>query len=148
MTVTFARATRRDVRPIAGILAAWRQETDWMPPASGAQDHRAAARLLLSRTTVTVVRRRRRVLGFIAVSGRSVQSLYLAPEARGQDLGRRLLEAAKTRASRLELWTHQANAPARRFYARQGFYENRLTNGEANDDNMPDVHLVWARAAP
>ncbi len=92
-----------------------------------------------------MVRSRRHVLGFIARSGASIQSLYLAPQARGQGLGRRLLDHAKAGADRLDLWTHQANREARAFYARQGFFENRLTNGEGNDEKLPDVHLIWAK---
>ncbi|MGB5558716.1 MAG: GNAT family N-acetyltransferase, partial [Paracoccaceae bacterium] len=108
--------------------------------------HRAAARLLLDRTQVTVARHRRRTVGFIALKDGAVQSLYLTRPARGQGIGRSLLDHAKSRHHRLELWTFQANTNARRFYARHGFYENRLTNGEGNDQNLPDVHLVWARS--
>lgn len=145
MTVVLTPAARRHVAPIAGILGHWRKEAGWMPSANTLQQDRAAARLLLRRTEVTIARRPFRVLGFIALSGKIVQALYLAPEAVGQGLGRSLIDHAKARTDRLELWTHQANSAARRFYLRQGFYENRLTNGEDNDERQPDVHLVWAR---
>lgn len=145
MTVMLTPAARRHATPIAGILGHWRQEAGWIPSESTPHQDRAAARLLLRRTEVTLARRRFRVLGFIALSGKIVQALYLAPEAVGQGLGRSLIEHAKARTDRLELWTHQANSAARGFYVKQGFYEKRLTNGEDNDDRLPDVHLVWAR---
>ena len=40
------------------------------------------------------------------------------------------------------LWTFVANAPARRFYAREGFVEVRRTGGE-NEEGLPDVLLKW-----
>ena len=116
-----------------------------MPYARDVRRHRADARLLIDRTEVTVARYRRDVVGFIAMQDGAVQSLYLARPARGQGIGQHFLDLAKARADRLELWTYQANMAARRFYARQGFYEHRLTNGEDNDQNLPDVHMVWSR---
>lgn len=52
-------------------------------------------------------------------------ALYVAPEQRGGDLGRQLVEAGKAWASdhgfdRLQLYVTAANARARRFYARCG----------------------------
>ena len=116
-----------------------------MPNRHDPRQFRAQARLLLDRTEVTLARCAHCPVGFIALRHGTIHSLYLAPQARGQGIGRHLLDHAKARHRRLDLWTHQANSGARSFYARQGFYENRLTNGEGNDENLPDVHLVWAR---
>jgi len=146
VNVTLGPATRRDVQPIARILGGWAAETAWIPAPDTPDPHRDDARLLLDRTEVTVARHRRRAIGFIALNNGAVQSLYLATAMRGLGIGRLLLDHAKSRHSRLELWTYQANARARRFYARHGFYENRLSNGEGNDQKLPDVHMVWARS--
>ena len=145
MNVSLAPAARRDAGPIATILGGWSDEADWMPRLNDQRQLRANARLLLDRTEVTVARHCRHTIGFIAVRCGTVHSLDLAPSARGQGIGRHLLDHAKARHRRLDLWTFQANTAARRFYARQGFYQNRLTNGEGNDETLPDVHLVWAR---
>lgn len=147
MTVVFTPAARRHARPIAAILEDWNEEADWMPNRPDPRRFRVQACLLLDRTEVTLARHRHRhrPVGFIALRHGIIHSLYLAPPARGQGIGRRLLDLAKARHRRLDLWTHQANTGARNFYAQQGFYENRLTNGEANDEKLPDVHLVWAR---
>jgi putative acetyltransferase len=45
---------------------------------------------------------------------------------------------------RLSLWTFQANEGARRFYAREGFAEVRMTEGD-NEEGLPDVLLEWVR---
>ena len=145
MNVVLTNAKPGDAKPIASILSDWIDETDWMPRLHSVDQDQAHALLLLDRTEVTVARARRRIVGFMATRDASVHALYLAPQARGQGIGRHLLDHAKERHRRLDLWTFQANTAARRFYVGQGFYENRLTNGEGNDENLPDVHLVWAR---
>ena len=145
MTITLTAAKSGDARAIAAILSGWIDETEWVPRIHTHDEDRAHARLLLERTEVTVARARRHVVGFMALRDRSIHSLYLAPDIRGQGIGQHLVEGAKARHRRLDLWTFQANTPARRFYARQGFYEARLTNGEGNDEKLPDVQMVWAR---
>jgi GNAT superfamily N-acetyltransferase len=60
-------------------------------------------------------------------------------------LGRRLLDLAKERADGLlELWTFQVNAPARRFYERNGFVAVELTDGTGNEEREPDMRYRWA----
>ena len=60
--------------------------------------------------------------------------------------GRRMsARRAKARSPRLELWTFQANTRARAFYAREGFAEVKLTDGQGNDEELPDVRMVWNR---
>ena len=70
--------------------------------------------------------------------------LYLAPESRGLGIGDSLMALAKAeRPGGLQLWAFQANAPARRFYARHGFVEVELTDGLTNEEREPDVRMVW-----
>lgn len=145
MTIKLLPAARRDVRPIAAILSGWIDETEWMPRIHTHEDDRAHARLLLDETEVTVACKGRSVMGFMALRDTSIHSLYLAPDLRGQGIGRRFVDEAKTRHCCLDLWTFQANLRARRFYASQGFYATRLTNGEGNDEKLPDVQMVWTR---
>ena len=86
--------------------------------------------------------------GFLARDGERIHALYTHPRARRQGIATRLMNEAKTRAKRLELWTAQANLPARAFYAQHGFYAAALTNGQGNDDGLPDMRLKWERDAP
>ena len=67
--------------------------------------------------------------------------------ARGRGVGKALLDTAKARSDRLELWCFQANAGARRFYAREGLAEVERTDGAGNDEKLPDVRLVWPAPA-
>lgn len=74
----------------------------------------------------------------------ALDHLYVSPERRGRGIGDRLVELAKSeRPLGLELWTFQANALARRFYARHGFVEVELTDGAGNEEREPDARLVW-----
>ncbi|MDF0599857.1 GNAT family N-acetyltransferase [Psychromarinibacter sp. C21-152] len=138
-------ARRRDVPRLAGILGGWVQETVWMPKLHDAEEDRAHVAMLIDRFEVTAARDWRGAQGFLARDGGWVHSLYVAPRARGQGVGARLLEAAKARTGRLELWCFQANLDARRFYARHGFAEVEFTDGAENDEKLPDVRLVWER---
>jgi len=43
----------------------------------------------------------------------------------------------------LRLWVFQRNERARAFYAKNGFLELELTDGDANEEKMPDVLMHW-----
>lgn len=138
-----APATDRDAPRLARIMGGWITETPWIPNLHTADQDVAHVRNMIARFDVTVGRSYRGPQGFLARDGATVHALYLAPRARGRGLGKRLLDDAKARAGRLELWCFQANVRARRFYAREGFAEVELTDGAGNDEKLPDVRLVW-----
>jgi GNAT superfamily N-acetyltransferase len=84
------------------------------------------------------------VVGFLALAPGWIEQLYLAPEWRGRGIGDRLVALAKERQpDGLELWTFQANEPARRFYERHGFAAVESTDGQGNEEREPDVRYVW-----
>lgn len=132
---------------MAAILGGWVRETAWMP-----QVHSPAQDLEFCRGLVTdarvLVLRLPQVAGFLARSGPVIAALYLAPDARGQGHGGRLLAAATALrlaegGRDLSLWTFQANHGARRFYSRAGFAEVEWTDGAGNDERLPDVRMIW-----
>ena len=143
---------RRHAEACAAILDGWIEETAWMPRLHDLESIRwFVGEVLLGGQHVWVAFERARPVGFIALeaapgedgSAPVVSALYLAPDARGRGIGRRLLEEAKRAApGGLELWTFQANEDARRFYAREGFTERRRTDGE-NEERLPDVLMGW-----
>lgn len=85
------------------------------------------------------------VAGFIMRDAERVHALYVHPRAQGHGVGRQLLNDAKAHSARLELWTLQSNHLARAFYLAQGFSEVAHTEGEGNDEGLPDVCLVWQK---
>jgi GNAT superfamily N-acetyltransferase len=50
-----------------------------------------------------------------------IDQLYVLPQAQGRGLGTALLQVAQNTFARLQLWTFQRNAQARRFYESRGF---------------------------
>ena len=83
--------------------------------------------------------------GFLTRNGEDIPALYVADHARGRGLGKALLDDAKTGTPALTLWTFEANARARAFYAREGFTELTRTDGARNDEGLPDIRLGWTR---
>ena len=123
---------------MAVVLGDWCRATPWMPKLHSRDADLWFAGHLLASQSVRVVGE----AGFLAREGGTVTALYLAPAARGAGLGRLLLDDAK-RAGPLGLWTFQANIGARRFYAREGLVEVRMTDGAGNDEKLPDVWMEW-----
>ena len=84
--------------------------------------------------------------GIIAFRDGWIEQLYVRPAAQGRGIGTELLGIAKSAFERLELWTFQRNAPARRFYEARGFTLAEETDGARNDEQEPDARYVWMRA--
>ena len=84
-----------------------------------------------------------RVAGVLALEGKDVDRLYVAPEAQGRSIGTALLEHAKSLNPRgLTLITNQSNTGARRFYERHGFTARKFGMSPP-PENEPDVAYAW-----
>ncbi len=134
-----------DAEPLAQILADWIDETAWMPDIHTPDEDIRFLTHLITTCDVTTAHDRHGPQGFLARDGTKIHALYLVPDIRGRGLGKQLLDRAKSRSDRLELWSFQSNAGARAFYAREGFDEVELTDGADNDEQVPDVRLVWTK---
>ena len=82
--------------------------------------------------------------GFIGLEGEHIAGLFVRSGSRSRGLGHALLEAARAGRAGLSLSVYEKNAPARRFYEREGF---RLA-GRGVDGNTGETELamVWRRA--
>jgi GNAT superfamily N-acetyltransferase len=87
-----------------------------------------------------------RMTGLIAFRDEWIEQLYVLPEAQGRGVGTVLLDVAKRASVRLQLWTFQRNAPARRFYEARGFAVVEQTDGAGNEEQEPDARYLWTRA--
>ena len=85
------------------------------------------------------------VLGFVAITDKWLHHLYVDPNAQRGGLGSALLRRAMAKRTTLNLWVFQQNVPARKFYTSHGFKEVELTDGQANEEKTPDVHMRWNR---
>lgn len=118
----------------------------WLPDLHTPEEDLAFfAERVLPEQTVLVFEREGEAAGFIAFADGWVHHLYIAPEHWMNGCGSALLYRAKAAAAQLELWAFQGNARARRFYAKHGFAEVELTDGDGNQEKTPDVRLLWAR---
>jgi putative acetyltransferase len=87
-------------------------------------------------------------LGYIAFRPDFVEHLFIRPASQGQGVGVALLEHAKQGAAELSLWTFQQNLRARRFYEKHGFFVVVETDGQDNEEKLPDVLYRWRRVEP
>lgn len=83
------------------------------------------------------------ITGFASFHECWLNHLYVDPEYQTTGIGGSLLRHIQERSDTLQLWTFQQNHRARRFYARHGFEEAEKTDGCANEENTPDIRLVW-----
>lgn len=83
--------------------------------------------------------------GIIAFREGWIDQLYVLPEAQRRGVGKDLLQVAQNAFDRLQLWTFQRNAPARRFYEARGFALIQETDGAGNEEKEPDALYLWTR---
>ena len=83
--------------------------------------------------------------GFIALLPGWIDHLYVAPASHRRGIGTSLLQSAQAIQSELRLYTFQSNKNARSFYERHGFLIEEMTNGERNEEKMPDTTYRWSR---
>ena len=83
--------------------------------------------------------------GIIAFREGWIDQLYVLPEAQRRGVGKDLLQVAQNAFDRLQLWTFQRNAPARRFYEARGFALIQQTDGARNEEKEPDALYLWTR---
>ncbi len=83
------------------------------------------------------------MVGFIAFQPGWIDHLYVLPERLRCGIGSLLLTFAQQQQSELRLYTFQSNARARAFYERFGFVIEELTDGERNEEKMPDITYLW-----
>lgn len=85
-----------------------------------------------------------RPLAVLVLDGDWIDQLYVEPACTGRGLGSRLVELAKARRPEgLQLWTFASNTAAQRFYLRHDFVVVETTDGSGNEENAPDIRLVW-----
>ncbi|HLQ18560.1 MAG TPA: GNAT family N-acetyltransferase [Tabrizicola sp.] len=144
---TISDADRADVGGLARIMGDWVRETPWMPVLHTPEKDENFVAGLLGSHKLPVARRGTERLGFLARQGGQVQALHVAAGSRGLGLGKALRDEVKLGEPIVELWTFQANDRAVAFYTREGFREATRTDGRGNDERLPDIRLIWRRAA-
>lgn len=83
--------------------------------------------------------------GHIALLPGWIDHLYVDPDFHGKGIGKSLVRLAQAEQTELRLYTFQSNARARTFYERLGFTIEELTDGQRNEEKMPDMTYYWSR---
>lgn len=86
------------------------------------------------------------MLGFIGVSGCKVEMLFVAPQARGQGVGKQLLQYAIAQLGISELDVNEQNPQAIGFYQRQGFVVVGRSPLDGLGKPFPLLHMRLAHA--
>ncbi len=86
-----------------------------------------------------------RLLGFVALLPGWIDHLYVEPARHGEGIGGGLVRLAQREQVDLQLHTFQANVRARALYERHGFTLEELTDGDGNEERMPDARYRWRR---
>ncbi len=84
--------------------------------------------------------------GHVALLPGWIDHLYVDPAFHGLGIGSSLVKLAQNEQGELRLYTFQSNTRARSLYERHGFAIEELTNGERNEEKMPDMTYHWRRS--
>jgi putative acetyltransferase len=76
-----------------------------------------------------------RAIGFMGMTGREIESLFIDPIYRGHGLGRAFIEAAAVQSSCLEVGVNAQNKQAIAFYEAVGF--SVYATSPTDDDGRP-----------
>ncbi|WP_272008760.1 GNAT family N-acetyltransferase [Roseovarius sp. ZX-A-9] len=137
------RARLHHVPQMTAILWAFARSTPWLPRVRPRHTDLRLMAQFTRRGWVRIVPGRCGPAAFITREGERILALYVHPRARRRGLGSALLQDAKSQSPRLELWVVEANHPARAFYTAHGFVEVARARGGGNDENLPDILMVW-----
>lgn len=139
------KATTADADRLADIHAISRATAmPWLPVIhTPAEDRWFYRHIVIPDHNVEVCEIDGLIVGFVAITDTWLHHLYIDPAFAGQGIGTGLLQSAMGRRKELRLWVFQRNTRARDFYAANGFLELELTDGEANEEKMPDVLMQW-----
>lgn len=147
--MTLRPAIREDAPAIAAILrTCFRVSLPFLPELHTPEEDVAyVSGKLLAEDTVWVAEVQGVVVGYVAFRDDWIDHLYVHPDRQGQGIGPVLLAKALEDGRAKQLWTFQQNARARRFYEARGFRAVEFTDGEGNEERMPDVRYLWSPSA-
>ena len=133
-----------DAGAVGQILSEFVDTTDWIPRLHSRAEDISFVGSMIDRGWVRVFEKDT-ILGFIARDNQEICALYVARSMRGKGIGKAFLEDAKQDTQRLELWVFQSNMRAQKFYMREGFKEVEHTDGQRNEEKLPDIKFLWAK---
>jgi GNAT superfamily N-acetyltransferase len=141
-------ATAHDAAAIADVFSRSFRLLTFLPMLHTVEeDRRFIENVILRECEVVVAEDDSGLVSFLARQAEEIRLFHTRPDRIGLGAGAQLVELAKASGvAGLELWCFQANLRARRFYEARGFRAIRFTDGENNEEKMPDTRYRWDRA--
>ncbi|MBL4805981.1 MAG: GNAT family N-acetyltransferase [Rhodobacteraceae bacterium] len=135
-----------DAHACSNILQEWIAETDWFAGKDAQSASTEAVAEEIQNNIFTVAHRADDLVGFSCMEGDILNFLYIASHCQNQGVGVVLLNRCKfANPLGFSLWTFQKNTAARRFYEREGFTEAERSNGDRNEEGLPDIRYFWQK---
>lgn len=135
------RAEIGDAADCAAIVRAWLDGLDWMPGRGPSVEEltTAIAEGIPQREFWVVGAP---VAGYLSFKDDEslIAALYTAQPGLGH--GKALVDQVKEGRSYVQLWTHEPNTAAHRFYHREGF-ETVERKPEGRGDGVPELRMEW-----
>lgn len=145
--VEYRVALPSDAPACAEIIQAWSAETDWVPTL---EDLAQTIRFWgdkFAQMPAWVAVADGRVVGVCLRDEDNIGALYVARQARGQGVGKRLLDLAKEERDWITVWAYELNTRARRFYRREGLVEiGREDETQPDGTTLVDIEHRWRRS--
>eukprot|EP00047_Mylnosiga_fluctuans_P007238 m.251972 g.251972 ORF g.251972 m.251972 type:complete len:185 (-) comp17505_c0_seq1:48-602(-) len=88
-----------------------------------------------------------KLVGTLATSPGWIDHVHVLPAMHRRGIATALLRHAQQHGTTWRLFTFLINTPARVCYERVGFCVEETTDGERNEEKLPDVTYVWHAAA-
>ena len=138
-TAAIRLAQEADVPTIARIVNDWVDRTDWMPASEPAEVLEGLIAEALPYREIFLIGEPAE--GYLSLNPETghIGALYL--DHPGHGFGKALIDRAKSGRDYLQLWTHEPNKAAHRFYAREGF--SVVERKEMGDDGLPELRMEW-----
>ena len=137
------RATHDDAEICARIVCDWIARTEWIGQRFGRDEIAGMIRDALPEREIYLIGDP--VEGYLSLNPRTGMIGALYVDRPGLGHGRALLERAKEGRDYLQLWTHEPNAAAHRFYEREGF--QRVERNPKGGDGLAELRMEWHRSA-
>lgn len=146
MSTTIRRASPQDAAAVAQVFLASRATMSYLPRLHSDDDTRTFIAELVAEAETWVAERNGEIVGFAVIDGGWLEHLYVHPSRFGHHTGTRLFhQLTEQHPHGFQLWVFQQNAGARRFYERLGCALVRLTDGDNNEEHLPDALYIWPR---
>lgn len=145
MDIDIRVAKEKDLPRLVEIFRLSRQKLlPFLPILHSREQDFAHLKDLLGRGEIIEAVSSDQIEGFLVCIEHWIAHLYVHPDAVGKGMGKALLNKAKSKTPKLELWCFEDNLRARTFYEAQGFQLVRTTDGD-NEEGLPDRLYRWKR---